>query len=825
MSAFLRRIALPVQSAPWVVVTVIVLLTVLFGGIASTATSTTGDFEDFATDTPAAQAADRVSELFSTGGTTEIAQLAVVDADGDVLSPPVLGEVARIVTTLTEDPAVQAVALTAQPDAPLVSSYAGPVLGAAAAQGITDVSALDDDTVDTLHAAAMASLPDAQAAQLSVLLGGEVDGGDATAGMLLVMLDGTADDAALAAARSVINAQAGTLEGGVEVYSFDFNELSEEANAAVESQLGILLLAAFGLIVLILAAVYRSLSDVLATLVALVFAIAWMQGIATLLGPDYLGVTGGMSQMAMAVPILLVGLGVDYGIHLTMRAREERALGADATAAAGRAIMAVGAALVLATITTVVGFLTNVTNPLPPLRDFGVIAAVGVISAFLVMTTFVPSVRLIVERRRAARGRQRPLVVGEDGEAPVGTLGRLTSSFAPVAVHRPVAVLAVAGVITVAAGIGASQLSTEFSQTDFFPSGSRALETVEVITASFGGGLDETTTVLVEGEVSTATALQAMAAFQQSLGALEDVRTFEGVPQVDSLVSRLAQAGLLDQALASDEAAAAAVGTLLTADPTAAGVVRPDGTAAVLQVSTSAGEDAGALTGDLALLADQTLEPAGLSPQATSDQLVIDEIMEQLRNSQVTGLVVTLLASMLILALVFWIRDRAPMLGVLAITTVGFTAIWVLGLMALVGIPFNVMTAMVSSLAIGIGVPFGIHVANRFFEDRATRPDVQTAMHHTLAHTGGALVGSAVTTVAGFGILVLSTVPPMRQFGMVTAVTIALALIASLTVLPAMLALWAHAVDRRAGDTPSATPGPADAEGGSDTVGAHQPVA
>ena len=109
------------------------------------------------------------------------------------------------------------------------------------------------------------------------------------------------------------------------------------------------------------------------------------------------------------------------------------------------------------------------------------------------------------------------------------------------------------------------------------------------------------------------------------------------------------------------------------------------------------------------------------------------------------------------------------------------------------------MTAMVSSLAIGIGVPFGIHVVNRFLEDRATRPDVETAMYHTLAHTGGALVGSALTTVAGFGVLVLSSVPPMKQFGLVTAITIALALVTSVTVLPALLALWARWTDRRRG--------------------------
>lgn len=795
MTPMLRRVADPVRRAPWVVVTVIVLLTVVLGGVSTTASPPSGDFEDFATGTPAALAGDRISELFGGEGRTETAQLAVVDRGGDVLAPDVLADVARIVGALASDPTVRAVAQPAGPDSPPVISYAGPVLAAAQAQGV-DLGSVDDDTVDQLHQAATSQLPEQQAAQLSVLLGGEVDGADATAGMVLVMLDGTATDEELSAARDAINAQAGTLDSGAEVYSFDFEMLADEANRAIESQLSTLLLAAFGLIVLILAFVYRSVTDVLASLVGLVFSIVWMQGLATLMGPDHLGWTGGMSQMAMAVPILLVGLGVDYGIHLTMRAREEKAAGREPQDAAHGAIMAVGAALFLATITTVVGFLTNLANPLPPLKDFGAIAAVGVVSAFLVMTGFVPAVRLLVDRRRVAKGKPVAVDVAEDGEAPVGALGRITAAFAPTAVRRPGIVIAVAAVITLAAGAGATQLSTEFSQTDFFPEDSRALETVEVVTEAFGGGLDETTNVLVEGDVASAEALQALAAFQQGLARIEDVRTFEGQAQADSLVARLAQAGLLEDALTSDEAARQAIDQLAAADPTLDSVVTEDRDATVVRVSTAAGEEARALTTQLDELGDQTLAAAGLEEQATSDQLVIEEIMDQLRASQVSGLAITLVASMVILALVFWIRDRAPMLGVLAIASVGVTAVLVLGIMAAIGIPFNVMTAMVSSLAIGIGVPFGIHVVNRFLEDRATRPDVESAMHHTLAHTGGALVGSALTTVAGFGVLVLSSVPPMKQFGLVTAITIALALVTSVTVLPALLALWSRWTDR-----------------------------
>lgn len=786
MNALLRMLARLVRRAPLAVVLVIVALTVVFGGFAGQQ-RTDDSFDSFASDGEVAVTQAAIAERFDGGSTASLAQLVVVDPDGDVLSPEGVRLVQDVVETVSADPGFLAVAQPLGPGSPATTSYASPVLGAAAQQGI-DIATLSDDGLDRLYDEVVAQLPDAQAAQLSLLLGGEVEGADATAGMILFSLDGSADDADLAAAREVINAQAGTI-ASFEVYSFDLEALNAEVNGSIQSEMGRLLGIAFLLIVLILVAVYRSAIDVIASLLGLVFAIVWSQGGATLLGPDHLGLTGPMSQMGMIIPILLVGLGVDYGIHLTMRTREERTRGVPVDEAGGQAIRTVGAALVLATVTTVVGFMTNISNPLPPLKDFGLFAAFGVVSAFLVMTTFVPAVRLLADRAAARRGRDATAPV-ETEPVGVGALGRLAAAFAPTAVRRPGSVLGVAALLTVAGGFGATQLSTEFSQTDFFPEGSRALETVEVITDAFGGGFDETTSVLVEGDIATAQGWNALMVYQQGFGSVDGVRSFEGRPQVDSVVSRAAQAGLLSGPVADDAAAVALLDTLEAADPSVGQLVTADRDATVFRAKTSVGETVAPLAADLERLEAETLAPAGLAAAAASDDLLVDEILSQLQASQINGLIITIVASMLILAIAFWVRQRAPMLGVIAIAAVAVATAWVLGLMALFGIPFNVMTAMVSALAIGIGVPFGIHVVNRFIEDRANEPDTLSAMRHTLEHTGGALVGSAVTTIAGFGVLVFASVPPMRQFGTVTAITIGLALVSSLVVLPAMLALW-----------------------------------
>jgi predicted RND superfamily exporter protein len=100
---------------------------------------------------------------------------------------------------------------------------------------------------------------------------------------------------------------------------------------------------------------------------------------------------------------------------------------------------------------------------------------------------------------------------------------------------------------------------------------------------------------------------------------------------------------------------------------------------------------------------------------------------------------------------------------------------------------------------VGIGVPYTIHMARRFEEDRGRFTDIDDAIRSTTRHTGGALAGSAFTTAAGFGILITSSLTPFRQMGQVTAYAIVLSLFGAVMVLPSLLVLW-EGWHRRRGD-------------------------
>jgi predicted RND superfamily exporter protein len=845
MTRLLEALASSVRRAPGSLVVLTVVLTAVLGGVASQGVQEQG-FENFAPDNEVTAALSTIGERFGTG--VDAVQLVVESTQGPLLGAAGVQAVSQLRDRLLDDPTVVG-ALADVPGGAAISSYADLVLAGAAAQGL-DPDGLDDATVRELHAAAVDASPEAQVGQVARLLAGSGDGLDAEVGAVVLLLDGgvpaeARDDAVRALPPLVEDVE------GVEVSVLDFRVLAESVSEEIEADLGRLLGLAFLLIVVILVAIFRRPVDVVAALLGLVFTIVWMQGLATLLGPAFLGWTGGMNEMTMAIPILLVGLGVDYSIHLTMRYREERGVGRTPTGAVTGAIAAVGAALALATMTTVVGFLTNVVNPLPPLRDFGIFAAIGVASAFLIMTTFVPATRLVVDRWLRRRGRLPDAAARGDHRPSV--LGRAAAALAPAATHRPWVVLGAAGLLTVLGAASATNLSTEFSQTEFFPEDSPALATIRTVDEAFGGDLTETTQVLVAGDVDQPGVLAAVRELEDRAAGVTGIRTRDGRADADSVVSRVERlledlaavdagaAGPAPEAAAPDAAATpdpAAIARLLDAaadagmaqggdpspdaelrpladallevDPSAAAVVADD--ALLVSLSSAAGDAVDDLRAELEQAAAPLTE-LGLEVTAASDPILVDEVMDELQATQISGLVLTLVASALILSLAFWSRVREPLLGVLAIAAVGLVVAWVFGLMAVVGIPFNVMTAMVSALAIGIGVPFGIHVVNRFLEDRDRYEDLGDAVRSTLEHTGGALVGSALTTIAGFGSLVLSSVTPFRQFGLVLAMTIGLALVASVGVLPAMLTLhtrWRRRRDAAGGEAaepvPSAAP-------------------
>ncbi|MED5267755.1 MAG: MMPL family transporter, partial [Candidatus Thermoplasmatota archaeon] len=173
----------------------------------------------------------------------------------------------------------------------------------------------------------------------------------------------------------------------------------------------------------------------------------------------------------------------------------------------------------------------------------------------------------------------------------------------------------------------------------------------------------------------------------------------------------------------------------------------------------------------------------GCSAYLSGEIIVIESVLDGLFISQVESTALSLVASFLVLMAM----TRRLSTSAVIILPVALAGVWVVGTMAVVGLNWNVLTVMITALTIGLGIDYSIHMWRRFEDELEAGANRVEAMATTYSVTGTALMMSAFTTASGFLVLLLSPVPVIQDFGLVSAASVALSLILALFVLPALL--------------------------------------
>lgn len=745
MSTFLRWVEIWTTLRPRAVIAVLLLMTVGLAGLASQ-NELEVDLAAFSGgDSAVDMAMDRVHE--DVGDPTAIVQVILdAGAGNDMLSPDGFATVAAAEQVVLDT--LGGVIRTDDQGRPQLLSMRRAIAAAMAQQGL-DPSTIDAAQLGVAAAGAVATNP-----QLAGLVSDDLDvtAGSARATVVLVPLDEALSETDRTdAAERLQAAFAEDLTGvppDVEVTVYSNGLFIAGQQAATQAELPLLLGLALLVVLAILWLGYRSAFDVAIAFAGLLLTVVWTFGVAALLGPAFLGWIGPLSQIVVVVPVLLVGLGVDFAVHLTARYREQRATGEPPAAAAGRALHTVGAALVLATAATAIGFGSTVSAPVAILADFGVIVAVGVVCAFTIMALLVPAARVwkdqAQEQTHEATSPDQP------------RSARWTDVPARLANRTPLAGIVAGSILVALSLLAATGLEIEFDRDDFVPEGSDIATVLAKQEEIFGGGVTEATFVVIDGELAAPELADALEQAQSAAARIDGVRSIGGNPQITTQLAS-------------------------------------DGTSAVMQLRTTVG-DAGAdhVRSELEAAFAPVVE-AGADVTVTSEPLVIAEMSDDLATFQARAIVVTLAVVLLLLSSYYATVRRRPMLGVLAMIPAIVSASLVLGTMWLLGISFNVITALLTAIAIGIGVPYGIHIINRFLEllDASDGGDDEV-IARTLRGMGGAMAGSALTTLGAFVVLAFSSLTPIRSLGLLGGVAISFALLAAFLVQPGALALWAR---------------------------------
>jgi predicted RND superfamily exporter protein len=149
----------------------------------------------------------------------------------------------------------------------------------------------------------------------------------------------------------------------------------------------------------------------------------------------------------------------------------------------------------------------------------------------------------------------------------------------------------------------------------------------------------------------------------------------------------------------------------------------------------------------------------------------------------------TVLAGVIAVALVLLAALRRRRRALLPLVPIVLATGWSALILFLVGIPLNPMSATLGALVIAISTEFSVLLAERFRQERLAGYDLEQALARTYRSTGMAVLASGITAIAGFGVLMLSSITMLRDFGFVTVIDLTVSLLGVLLVLPSVLAL------------------------------------
>jgi predicted RND superfamily exporter protein len=472
-----------------------------------------------------------------------------------------------------------------------------------------------------------------------------------------------------------------------------------------------------------------------------------------------------------------------------------------------------------------------VVSEVPPIRRLGLVSAVGVCGALVVCTLLVPALKVELDRWLEARGIDRRLpAFGTEG-------GRLTTVLAaPIAAARisPKGVLAAALVVTLVATAGAATVDTTFEQEDLLvedvpdwqtelgplsAGGYSAQENIAYVNNQTYVYDGTTTQILVRGDITQDDTLERVQAASDVAnetdvvlvmpdsepGTQSPVRVMEDLAEDDEAFAETFEAADTDGDGVPDQNIEAVYDAFYEAAPNGAEnwVYREDGEYVALRLVVPVDGTAGEAEIDEGI--QPVAEPVdgdGLDAIATGQPVMNQAIADSLLSTVINSLAITLAVVLAVLAVVYRRLEGYASLGAVTITPVLLAVAWITGSMAALGIPFNVMTALITSFTIGLGVDYSIHVVERYVSELNAEVGKQEALERAVFGTGGALLGSTASTAGGIAILGLALLVPLQQFGIITALTIVYAFVGSVVVLPSLLLLWTDWADADPTDVP-----------------------
>ena len=512
---------------------------------------------------------------------------------------------------------------------------------------------------------------------------------------------------------------------------------------------------------------FHSITYVCISATPAVIAVIWIAGITGLRGVE-------VDVMSGVVPGLVIVLVVASSLHLLFKVRRELNKGTEVYEAVSRAVLEIGPACVLASLTTAIALFSLTLVPLKIVAGFGFTAAIGTAIAYIVTITVVPSLAYLLLSR--AKPKKSP---SQKIDFAFSAASHFCQKVAHFTMERPRLVLACGLALLLVAGVFYAQISPRYQYREYLPERSPAHLAMNAIDDRLAGSEDIFVHIQMPPgmQIDTPESAELVKKVDAIVADLPLVRSVTSLYSIQSWavagemtddeffdLLRDADAPLIERVLSIDNNS-----TLVT------GYFPGTDAADLLPVVNQLDRELEQLKRAYPEVTFIATSLSVLSAKASY------EMIAQLNKS----LLLAIALNIMLVGLVF----RSLRAGLYCILPNLLPIVVVGGFLYLSGLGLQFTSVVAFTIGFGIAVDNSIHILNYYGLMRSQGREVIPALEETITTIGPVLAVGTVVLISGFAATLFSQLPNLRLFGEVAMILLATALLANLVILPATIAI------------------------------------
>lgn len=484
-------------------------------------------------------------------------------------------------------------------------------------------------------------------------------------------------------------------------------------------------------------------------------------------------------SITVILPILLIAVANDYGIHMIAKYQEDNLPENKYTKKelAKRLFQNLSTPILMTGLTTMAGMLCLMGHIMVPAKQMGILAAIGIVYALLASLLFIPAVISLLPRSKPV------LAHTEDNHKKKPALERLLHFFGDLVSAHPKKVILTAIILAVLSTAGIFMVQVDTNPNSYFQDDHILVQTNNKIDKHLGGS--QTISVVYKGDIKDPKVMNKIEKMEDSLNEMDEVGNTSSIARVMKQMSRAL----------NDEN-----------EPMYDKVPETrNGIAQYFELYSMSGD-----AEDFEKMVDFPYEHALVTARINKTSTVIlkkvvhriqemtkDDpdvlltggfgvVLSDLADAVVNGQLISLIMATVIVGIMLMILFRSWTAGLISAIPLALSIIILFGLMGIFGIELNIATALLSSIMIGVGIDYTIHFLWRYKEERKNRLNYSEAVSQTLTTTGRGIMFNAFSVIVGFSVLMVSSFMPVKFFGFLVVVSILACLIGALVLIPAL---------------------------------------